>query len=87
LTTASLQIKKNKVQNSGSAKQKNKSVKDKTISVKLSSCCYKKYIADNNLSDTDIELLDTDSSDSDKEEKETVEVAANSWDFSKVVLF
>jgi hypothetical protein len=61
--------------------------KDKTISVKPSSCCYKRYIADNNLSDTDTELPDTDSPDSDNKEKEVVEVAANSRDFSKVVLF
>jgi hypothetical protein len=38
------------------------------------------------LSDTDTELLDTDSSDSDKKEK-AVEVAANFQDFGKVVLF
>jgi hypothetical protein len=85
LTTASLQIEKNKIQSSRSAKQKNKSVKDKTISVKPSSCCYKKYITDNNLSDTDTEFLDTDSSDSDKKEK-AVEVAANSRDLGKVAL-
>jgi hypothetical protein len=56
--------------------------------VKLPSCYYKRYIANNNLSDIDTKLLDTNSSDSDnKEEEETVEVAANSQDFSKVVLF
>jgi hypothetical protein len=40
------------------------------------------------LLDTDTELPDTDSSDSNKEKKEeTVEVAANFWDLGKVVLF
>jgi hypothetical protein len=39
------------------------------------------------LSDTDTELPDTDSSDSDKKEEETVEVAANSQDLGKVALF
>jgi hypothetical protein len=87
LTAASLQIEKNKVQSSGFAKQKNKSVKDKTISVKPSSRCYKRYIANNNLSDTDTELPDTDLSNSDnKEEEEAVEVAANSQDLGKVAL-
>jgi hypothetical protein len=38
------------------------------------------------LSNTDTKLLDTDSSDSDKEEK-AVEVAANFQDFGKVALF
>jgi hypothetical protein len=38
------------------------------------------------LSDTDTKLPDTDSSNSDKEEKEAVEVAANSQDFGKVAL-
>jgi hypothetical protein len=86
LSTASLQIEKSRVQSSGSAKQKDKSVKDKTISVKPSSCCYKGYVANNNLSDTDTELPDTDSPDSDKEEEKAVKVAANSWDFGKVAL-
>ena len=85
LSTASLQIEKSKVQSSGSAKQKDKSVKDKTISVKLSSRCYKGYIADNNSSDTDTESPDTNSSDS-EEEEEAVEVAANSRDLGKVAL-
>jgi hypothetical protein len=40
------------------------------------------------LSDTDTELPDTDFSNLDnKEEEKAVEVAANSWDFSKVALF
>jgi hypothetical protein len=75
-----------KAQSSGSAKQKDKSVKDKIISVKPSSCCYKRHIADNNLSDTDTKSPDTDSSNLDKEEEEAVEVAANSWDLGKVAL-
>jgi len=86
LSTASLQIEKSKVQSSRSAKQKDKSVKDKTIFVKPSSCCYKGHVADNNLSDTDTELPNTDSSDSDKEEEEAIEIAANSLDLGKVAL-
>jgi hypothetical protein len=82
--TAGLQIEKSKEPSSGPAKQKHRPAKGKSIPVKPSSCCYKGYIANNNLSDTDTESSDSNSSDSDKEE--VVEVAACSQDLGKVTL-
>jgi hypothetical protein len=59
---------------------------NKIISVKLPSCYYKRYITNNNFSNTDTELPDTDPSNSDKEEEKVVEVAANSRNLGKVAL-
>ena len=71
LSLASLQIEKNKP-DSRSIKQSSKFVKTKTISAKLSNYCYKGYIANNNLANTDSEFLDLNSFDSDKDK--TVEI-------------
>ena len=87
LGSTNLQTEKTKKKETGSGqsvKNKAKSVKDKNISENTLYCCYKRYIANNNLSDTDTEPSDPNLSDSDKEE--AVEVTAYSQDFGKVAL-
>ena len=82
LSLASLWIERSKKQglSSRSIKQKDKSVKCKSTSVRPSSRRHKGHVANNNLSDVNYESLGTDLSKSDEE----IEVAAYSKDLSEV---